>query len=491
MGKAAKRSRLTIGKYVLESLAGGMYSDPLMILREYIQNSADSLDSLPKNKGSQLIEITVDGRKKSLEITDHGVGVPSGLVEQTLLSIGASRKDHTNLRGFRGIGRLGGLGFCDQLVFVTKSQGEKTFWTCTWNAKLLRQHTNDVGFVDLESLIEASTETVEAAYSGSPDDHFFTVKLIGICDSRNSLLNVPLMKSYVGQVAPVPFRLDFSFGRRINRELLKVVPSYKTYRIMVNGEQVFKPYTDKVNLARESQDTVKGIKFLNLRGDDGSLAFGWIAELSLLGAISVASGVDGIRLRCGNILVGNRETFSPLFREARFNHYLVGELHTVDSRLVPNSRRDDFEDSGAKGNLFNEFVKNIGIPYSKEIRELSKERGKAKIKDNIRTLVEQAEIIMKHGYLSSYQRDRIKAHLDSVNGSHTDEEVQLARQLSDQLSRAGHILSAQRIVDNSPADLAQVLTGVLDAIYSEMPSSAAFDKLVSRLYRALSNGARQ
>ena len=35
---------IVIGKHALESLTTGMYSDPLVVFREYIQNSADAID---------------------------------------------------------------------------------------------------------------------------------------------------------------------------------------------------------------------------------------------------------------------------------------------------------------------------------------------------------------------------------------------------------------------------------------------------------------
>ena len=36
---------IIIGKYTLESLTNGMYSNPLDLYREYIQNAVDSIDS--------------------------------------------------------------------------------------------------------------------------------------------------------------------------------------------------------------------------------------------------------------------------------------------------------------------------------------------------------------------------------------------------------------------------------------------------------------
>ena len=53
-----------IGKYTLESLTTGMYSDPKIIYREYIQNSVDSLEEAVRQEiieeQSMRIDILVD-----------------------------------------------------------------------------------------------------------------------------------------------------------------------------------------------------------------------------------------------------------------------------------------------------------------------------------------------------------------------------------------------------------------------------------------------
>ncbi len=477
--------KITFGKYILDSLSIGMYSDPLMTLREYIQNSTDSIDLLPKNASQAVVEITIDGRNRSLEISDNGVGIPSRKAKSTLLNIGASEKDPINSRGFRGIGRLGGLGYCDTLVFITKSKSERTYTTCIWDSKLLRQLINDKRSIDAYFLIDKATRVERTTYPGPEKDHFLKVQMLNIHDSRNDLLNVPAIRSYLSQVAPAPFYPDFVFGKKIDGEILKHVPSYKNYSIVLNKEQIFKQYRSTVNLCRDSVDEIEGIQFVELHDDTNMLAFGWLGNLNLFGAVNPTSGVDGIRLRCGNILLGKKDTLSTLFKETRFNHYLVGELHTVDKRLIPNSRRDDFEDSAIKGKLFNEFIKEIGIPFSSKIRALSKERGKAKERDNIGTLFKQASAVINHGYLSSYQRDRIMAHLNNVNGRHSAQEVQLAKQLIGELSDAQDILSAQKISKRTKAQVIDVLKTTLDIFCTEIPSSTTANNLVSRLYRVI------
>jgi len=463
-----------------------MYSDPLMILREYIQNSTDSIDLITYKTSDPIVQITIDGRNRSLEIYDNGVGIPSSKIRSTLLNIGASEKDPVNTRGFRGIGRFGGLGYCDKLVFTTKSKGERTYTTCTWDSKLLRRLINCRLPIDTYHLIDKTTDLKRTTYSGSENDHFFKVQMLDIHDSRNDLLNVPKIKFYLSQVAPVPFYPGFVFRKEIDTELSKYIPLYKDYNIMLNKEQVFKPYQITVNLCRGSFDEMKSIQFVELHDDTNILALGWLGNLNLFGAINPASGVDGIRLRYGNILLGNKDTLSALFKETRFNHYLVGELHIVDTRLTPNSRRDDFEDSAIKSKLFNAFIKEIGIPFSSKIRELSKERGKDKERYNIGTIFKQASDVITHGYLSSHQRDRIVSYLNNINGRHAEQEVQLAKQLIEELSAAKDILSTQIISNRTKIQVINILRTTLDSLYTEIPPSTAKNNLLNRLYRVIS-----
>ena len=72
-----------------------------------------------------------ESAKKALEKAKgngHKIFICSGRskcqVEKRLIDIGNSKKDRTNSRGFRGIGRLAGLGYCNQLVFSTSYLGE-------------------------------------------------------------------------------------------------------------------------------------------------------------------------------------------------------------------------------------------------------------------------------------------------------------------------------------------------------------------------------
>ena len=86
-----------VGKYILDTLSIGMYNNPLMLIREYVQNSVDAIDEFRKKDGSlenHAIEIRIDGRNRVLTISDNGIGLSyvAMLRMPCMISAGASRK---------------------------------------------------------------------------------------------------------------------------------------------------------------------------------------------------------------------------------------------------------------------------------------------------------------------------------------------------------------------------------------------------------------
>ena len=69
-----------IGKDILELLSTSMYVEPLSMYREYIQNSADSLDENRTRPSDDLsvhdVEIFIDRQERNIKIRDRGMGLP-------------------------------------------------------------------------------------------------------------------------------------------------------------------------------------------------------------------------------------------------------------------------------------------------------------------------------------------------------------------------------------------------------------------------------
>lgn len=66
---------------------------------------------------------------------------------QRLTSFGASVKRAHGCRGFRGVGRLAGIGYCQELTFRARSQDDCSVnelrWDCKKLKNLLRAHDSD------------------------------------------------------------------------------------------------------------------------------------------------------------------------------------------------------------------------------------------------------------------------------------------------------------------------------------------------------------
>ena len=187
---------LIIGKYTLESLTNGMYASPFDLLREYIQNAVDSIDLAVKEKlelkEMLSISITVDTANKFISIYDNGCGISEAKAVSTLIDIGNSNKQRNVNRGFRGIGRLAGLGYCKKLQFITTAFGESRRTIIDFDAALLKKLllSTDGESVSVEDvmrqIISVDTETEKSK------SHYFEVRLIDVAE-EDGLLDVELV----------------------------------------------------------------------------------------------------------------------------------------------------------------------------------------------------------------------------------------------------------------------------------------------------------
>lgn len=133
--------QIFIGKDILELLSTSMYIDPLTMYREYIQNAADAHDADAAKTGTPTpgtVRIKIDRQERSILISDDGLGLSEREFHKRLTSIGGSSKRGTNARGFRGVGRLAGLAYCQELVFRTRPAGKDSVYELRWDSRKIR-----------------------------------------------------------------------------------------------------------------------------------------------------------------------------------------------------------------------------------------------------------------------------------------------------------------------------------------------------------------
>lgn len=446
---------ISIGKFTLESLTTGMYNEPETCYREYIQNAVDAIDSAVEQglitREKSRIEIIVDEEHRAISIKDNGSGINADIASKTLLDIGNSTKLHSVNRGFRGIGRLGGLSYCRTLSFCTSAVGDNTktlvLFDCEKLKTLLIPGQNDDH--TLQTVIEAVTEVTTLSEQESA--HYFIVKMEGV-DDIETLLNVDVVRDYVCQVAPLPFKTRFYWGKQINKELEEKGISIDEYPIFIGNsfeslEQVFKPYKLTLDISARSgvvKDEIYGISYFEIVDkSEAMIAYGWYADTDYSGTLA-DDRLIGIRVRLGNILIGSSKTLSPYFKESRFNGWVMGELYIVSPNLIPNARRDDFERNGT----FEEFEQGVrltvGSEVSDKIRKASKERNNPAQKTLRKTEKEitKVETILTTGFNSSYEKDQIadsiaalKKEVRTIPKSSGEEIVQRKTELLSELER--------------------------------------------------------
>jgi molecular chaperone HtpG len=390
-----------VGKDVLELLSSSMYVDPLSMYREYIQNAADAYDQVHEEESPEAegrIDIRIDPKERRIVITDLGYGLEEQAFYQRLTSIGGSGKRGTGARGFRGVGRLAGLAYCQELIFRTRPRGKRAIQEMRWDSRKIRELLrSDDTTLDLSQVVSESVETRTIVGADAPE-HFFEVELRGVVRHGNDrLLDAGEVMRYLSQVAPVPFHPDFSFGTKI----LDFLRSHKAHRIPLEIEiagagRVFRPHRDQLSLGND-----KFVNFTNLetfttqdRNGNPSTA-SWILHHGYIGALSKSSIVSGWRLRSGDIQVGETNLIEDLYPESRFNSWTVAESHILDRKIIPNGRRDNFEHNAYFADLLTRLT-----PHARNIAQLCRVSSitrnlRARIDDELVKCEEKVSIAAK------------------------------------------------------------------------------------------------
>ena len=372
---------ITIGKFTLETLTSGMYERPKDIYREYIQNAVDSIDVAVAeglvNAAKARIELEIDKGGRFIRLSDNGTGIGVDYAGKYLLDIGHSPKRFTNARGFRGIGRLAGLAYCRILSFETSAFGEGKRTIIEFDARTLcEQMLNEDVDIDLLSLIsDVVTVKVEPE---ARTKHYFNVIMTGVEDT-DGILDVDKVNEYLEQVAPVDFNRSFEWGKIIRSKLRVYGFTPSSYNIFVSDGQtttlVVKAYRDIVisDRLRKLEDNISEVETKVFTYEDEIVAYLWYARTSFYGTLQ-DEAVKGLRVRKGNILIGDKTTLNHVFKDERFNGWLLGELHILSDRLIPNARRDEMEKNAAYSAMIAE-LRTWADGISSEIRKTSNQRS--------------------------------------------------------------------------------------------------------------------
>ena len=364
------------GGFVLETLTIGMYGEARNAIREYIQNGFDSiqraiieLEILPTGDG--LIEIELAEDRRSLTIRDNGAGLPTKTAADVLTRVGASSKSHSKYAGFRGIGRLAGIVFSDTVTFTTKAKNEHEQTTVIFDAKAMRAAMSPVTG-SRKSALGLIKESVVAFRSHSPDanKHFFEVKLEGFTDAPSECYSPKEMYDFVSQVAPVPYSDDFPYLNELQNAARQFdIPIEEVQVTIKDGNAEREAVTKQYGASYEFDSGTIQLNACDIHHSETNQWWAWVGKKAESGAYT-NSRVSGLRVRVRNIQIDETAVIRGIFRDhapshVRFQDYFLGEVFIQPRALVPNARRDGFEENAAWKHIRNELAEVV--------RELGKE----------------------------------------------------------------------------------------------------------------------
>lgn len=336
-----------IGKNVLESLTRSMYADSRCVYREYIQNAADQIDAAKQihPELEYAVYVRIDPYSRNVIIEDDATGVKAEDIKALLIDVARSIKIRGVNKGFRGIGRLGGLAYCDTLKFETSYFDEDIVSTVTWDAVRLNEILDDDDDDrDAGAVIDEIVSVRHDRRQEARDKHYFKVIMENVTNEK--LLNEKDIRDYLAMVAPVDYSNHFPYRRDIYAFMKEHNLHLDCYNIFVGDNQLSKDYTVSIfDKSGQIEDTITGVRFwYEVNADGQPMYWGWYSISGLKGFLNKTNKARNIRLRCENIQLGDETAcyrFMPSGDKARFVRYFFGEIHVLStSKLVPDSHRD-------------------------------------------------------------------------------------------------------------------------------------------------------
>jgi hypothetical protein len=378
-------------------LSSELYPRKLEIVREYVQNASDAIDSFTQisdaidDTSTPQIKISIQGR--SLLIWDNGIGMDGKEIAKLRL-IAYSEKREGQEAGYKGIGRLAGIAVAEKLLISSTSFGDPKLHKFEFRAK---DFQDDISAKKREGIQEPATAVINrhteiSEYDVDLTEHYTLVELRGVDDAYPELLDPVRLREFIGEIGPVGFAPDFTYGKILTEKLYENVPDYSPKTIWLtttNGDRlrISKPYNNEMSLS--SPDF---IKITDPKDGKHCLAYCWYATRGkeMLGKMRPAGNkfvVEGIsadaRKRYASLAyklfgfsIGDRSL--PLrtlwHKDWTRALWFTGEIHIVDKTIKPTTDRSDFVDNASRQRLYSEGQEKIGKELNRRAQDISNVR---------------------------------------------------------------------------------------------------------------------
>ncbi len=363
-----------IGEFLISVITGGLYIEPHLILREYIQNSHDAITAWQDSTEVGRIDIKID--PPNIHIFDNGPGMSRDELVASMSKVGISSKPFGAASGFMGIGKLAGLSMAERVQIDSSKYGTPEKNRVAFNAgemlqaideRRLQGESNPIT-VTLKEHSRLNVHPMEE----SVEAHYTAVHLLNINDDYWKAINDrEIFLKKLGLVAPVKQDPAFTYAPVIEELLERIAPEqYYPLEIFVNGRSLYRPWGNGVLRPRE-------IEILD--GSGNQMAYGWVCQHERSEQISDPL-LRGIGLFQRGIAIGERSLAEELGLYGSspssliYFRWYMGELYITDPKILLTANRMSLR----RNERVIEFIQRA----EQELRKLSNAAAKFSQQDN-------------------------------------------------------------------------------------------------------------
>lgn len=378
-------NKSTVGASILNIITESLYDKPIVVFREYVQNSADSLASVINESNKSSLCSCIWTHSENLYFLDNGKGIKQDEFLSKMESIAFSVKDKTTQMGYKGIGRLSGISFCNKLRFINivdynNSIFQEYVIDCKKYYDIQKSDKyNELSFSELMSQIGSLNDTITIQIDAILNDHksMFSNRNTGFLVILEKL--TPVLQLVISDKAfeddlcwllPVPFSKELLSSGENTDVLFSWLSSEpvfedssaiaaQSYNIFFNNKQLFRPlqqnmFRTYLCKSRLNKYAVCIQSFSNEKIE-----------------IDKKNPFSGIRIYIDNMLLCDENELIPMLQQYGFTSHGLYELiqtvrgvgimiYIVDKvNISANARRTFIEMTDQDSLYFLELVSNL------------------------------------------------------------------------------------------------------------------------------------
>jgi len=363
-----------IGEFLISIITGGLYIEPHLILREYIQNAHDAIIAWEDAPEVGRVDIKIE--PPNIHIIDNGPGMSRDELRAAMSKVGISSKPFGAATGFMGIGKLAGLSMAERVRIDSSKYGQPGRNWVAFNAgdmlNAIEERRRRGESRPIVETLKDHSRMNKNVMAESAEAHYTAVHLLGIRDDYWKAINKrdEFLKK-LGLVAPVRQDPNFVHADVIEELLESIAPEhYYSMEMYVDGVPLYRPYYDDVMKPR-------GIEVLD--EDGNQLAYGWACQHKESEQIPDPL-LRGIALLQRGIAVGERRLAEDLGlygtspSDYIYFRWYIGEIYITDTEILLTANRMSLR----RNTRAIEFLQRV----KQELRKLRNAAAKFSQRDN-------------------------------------------------------------------------------------------------------------